>query len=103
MMIHDVISASYRGEYKIEVNFDDGKGGVVDFSKYLKKGGVFSRFKDINFFKNFSLNRELGVLTWQDQIDVAPETLYAEATGTSLPNWMEKKAFSEQDTPRDGE
>jgi len=76
------------------VTFDDGKEGVVDFSKYLDKGGVFSRFKDINFFRNFKINQELGVLTWQDGIDVAPETLYAEATGTSLPNWMEKKRKS---------
>jgi hypothetical protein len=90
-MIHDVVSASYKGEYKIQVTFDDGKKGIVDFSKYLNKGGIFSRFKDINFFKDFSINRELGVLTWRDEIDVAPETLYAEATGTLLPNWMEKK------------
>ena len=90
-MIHDVVSASYKGKYKIQVTFDDGKGGVVDFSKYLSKGGVFSRFKDINFFKDFSINRELGVLTWKDGIDVAPETLYADATRTSLPSWMEKK------------
>ncbi len=90
-MIHDVVSASYKGEYKIEVTFDDGNRGVVDFSKYLDKGGVFARFKDIRFFKNFKINEELGVLTWQGEIDVAPETLYAEATQTSLPNWMEKK------------
>jgi hypothetical protein len=102
MMIHDVVSASYKGEYKIEVTFDDGKGGVVDFSKYLAKGGVFSRFKDINFFRNFKINQELGVLTWQDEIDVAPETLYAEATGTPLPNWVEKKRKPSEDktTPR---
>ena len=90
-MIHDVVSASYKGEYRIEVTFDDGKRGVVDFSKYLDKGGVFDRFKDIRFFKNFKINEELGVLTWQDEIDVAPETLYAEATGTPLPDWAEKK------------
>ena len=90
-MIHDVVSASYKGEYRIEVTFDDGKRGVVDFSKYLDKGGVFARFKDIRFFKNFNINEELGVLTWQDEIDVAPETLYAEATRTPLPDWMEKK------------
>ena len=93
-MIHDVVSASYKGEYKIEVTFDDGKRGVLDFSKYLGKGGVFDRFKDINFFKNFKVNQELGVLTWEDEIDIAPETLYAEATGGSLPNWMEKKRKS---------
>ena len=27
-MIHDVVSASYKGEYKIEVTFDDGKEGL---------------------------------------------------------------------------
>ncbi len=90
-MIHDVVSASYKGEYRIEVTFDDGKRGVVDFSKYLDRGGVFDRFKDIRFFKNFEINQELGVLTWEDEIDIAPETLYAEATGTPLPDWIEKK------------
>ncbi|MGZ3604974.1 MAG: DUF2442 domain-containing protein [Thermodesulfobacteriota bacterium] len=90
-MIHDIVSASYKGGYRIEVTFDDGKRGVVDFSKYLDEGSVFDHFKDIGFFKNFKINEELGVLTWQDEIDVAPETLYAEATRTPLPNWMEKK------------
>lgn len=90
-MIHDVVSASYKGGYRIEVTFDNGKRGIVDFSKYLDKGGVFDRFKDISFFKNFKINEELGVLTWGDEIDVAPETLYAEATQTSLPDWVEKK------------
>ena len=90
-MIHDVVSASYKGEYRIEVTFDDGKRGVVDFSKYLDKKGIFDRFKDIRFFKNFRINEELGVLTWQDEIDVAPETLYAEATRTPLPDWMGKR------------
>jgi len=90
-MMHDVVAASYKGGYKIEVTFDDGNGGVVDFSSYLDRGGVFDRFKDIIFFKNFKINQDLGVLTWQDEIDIAPETLYAEATRTSLPNWMESR------------
>jgi len=34
-MIHDVVSAIYKGEYKIEATFDDGKKGVVAFQKYL--------------------------------------------------------------------
>jgi hypothetical protein len=90
-MLHDIVFASYKGEYRIEVRFDDGKGGIVDFSKYLDKGGVFDRFKDMTFFKNFTINKELGVLTWEGEVDVAPETLYAEATRTRLPNWMEAK------------
>ena len=88
-MLHDVVLATYEGEYKIELTFDDGKKGVVDFSNYLSKGGVFENFKEIEFFRDFSVNDELGTLTWQKEIDIAPEKLYSKATGTSLPNWME--------------
>jgi hypothetical protein len=90
-MTKDVISAQYKGEYRIEVTFEDGATGIVDFSKYLLKGGVFERFRDIEFFKNFKINEELGVLIWGNEIDIAPETLYAEATNTPLPSWMDSK------------
>lgn len=88
-MFKDVISADYKGGYKIEITFEDGATGVVDLSKYLSKGGVFEKFKNMEFFKNFSINKELSVLTWGDQVDIAPETLYAEATSSPLPAWMD--------------
>ena len=88
-MIKDVVSAHYKDGYKIEVTFEDGATGIVDLSKYLLKGGVFEKFRDIEFFKNFKINEDLGVLTWEDEIDIAPETLYAEATNTPLPDWMD--------------
>ena len=97
-MLTDVISANYKGGYKIEVTFEDGATGVVDFSKYLSKGGVFEKFRDIEFFKNFEINEELGVLTWGDEVDIAPETLYAEATNSPLPDWMESKQDSSSNT-----
>ena len=91
-MLHDVINAIYKGDYKIEIEFDDGKKGVMDFSKYLNRGGVFDRFRDIEFFRSFEINRELGIITWQNEIDIAPETLYTEVTGSPLPEWMEVNA-----------
>lgn len=101
-MVPDVVSATYKGKYKIEITFEDGKKGIVDFSKYLHKGGVFERFRDINFFKSFKVNSELGVLSWGDEVDVAPETLYSEATGMVLPNWVkENEAFSKQKAAAD--
>ena len=101
-MAPDVVSATYKGKYKIEIAFEDGKRGIVDFSTYLNKGGVFDRFRDINFFKSFKLNSELGVLTWENEVDIAPETLYSEATGISLPNWMkEDEAFGRQKAAAD--
>jgi hypothetical protein len=89
-MIHDVVRAVYREGYKIEVTFDDGKKGVIDFTKYLRRGDVFKRFKDMDFFRSFVINRELGILTWQNEIDIAPETLYADAIGAPLPDCAKK-------------
>ena len=87
-MLHDVVSAIYQGGYRIKLKFDNGRRGTVDFSKYLEREGVFERFRDLEFFRNFTINKDLGVLTWGDEIDIAPETLYAEATGSGLPAWM---------------
>ena len=87
-MLHDIVAAAYKGGYRIEIIFDDGERGVVDFSPYLRLGGVFERFKDIDFFRGFRVDPELGTLTWNHEIDLAPETLYAQATGAPLPGWM---------------
>ena len=50
-MIHDVISAIYQGGYLIELEFNDGQRGTVDFTKYLERRGVFERFRDLEFFR----------------------------------------------------
>jgi hypothetical protein len=90
-MYIDIISASYNGGYKIELTFENGRSGVVDFTRYIEKGGVFSRLADLGFFKQYKVNRELGTLTWNDEIDVAPEILYSESTGEPLPAWMREE------------
>lgn len=95
-MLRDVVSAVYQGGYLIELEFDDGRRGTVDFAKYLERRGVFERFRDLEFFRSFAVNKELGVLTWGDEIDIAPETLYAEATGTPLPEWMNPERGSRE-------
>ncbi|MFW6044329.1 MAG: DUF2442 domain-containing protein [Planctomycetota bacterium] len=97
-MIHDVVSAEYRDGYRIEIVFENGRRGTVDFSEYLERGGVFERFRDMDFFRNFSVNRELGVLSWDGQVDIAPETLYAQATGEPLPDWMGEEELVPSDT-----
>ena len=87
-MNYDVIAVRYLEGYKLEIDFENGKRGIVDFHSYLKKGGVFNRFSDMQYFKQVQINKELGVLCWPDGVDVAPETLYSEATGEPLPEWV---------------
>lgn len=92
----DLISARLIEGYILELTFENGKSGNVDFSEYLTKGGVFSRFKDKSYFNNFSIHPELKVLTWPGEVDIAPETLYHKATGEPLPEWMTAATVSDK-------
>lgn len=75
-MLVDVTDAKYIDSYRIEVAFEDGSRGIIDFSDYPARGGVFSQFQNIDFFRSFVVSKDLGTLVWGDDIDIAPETLY---------------------------
>jgi hypothetical protein len=87
-MYYSAAKVQYLEGHKLEVTFENGKSGVVDFADYLDKGGVFDRFADLEYFKQAYIDHELGVLCWPDDLDIAPETLYSRATGEPLPAWM---------------
>ena len=86
--MYDVIEVKHIDGYTLELVFENGKKGTYDFSNYAKRGGVFGRFSDPSFFKQYYINKELGVLCWPDGLDIAPETLYHAVTGEPLPSWM---------------
>ena len=92
----DVVEARHVDGYMLELKFENGKTGRFDFSSYAKRGGVFSHFSDIGYFKQFRVNKELGVLCWPDGQDVAPETLYHVATGEALPAWMNEESLTKR-------
>ncbi len=78
-MFFNVTNAVYKGDYRIEIIFANGKSGIVDFDGYSSKGEIFQNFQDIEFFKKFTI--EYGTLCWDNgDIDIAPETLYEKAT-----------------------
>mgnify|MGYP001616092502 CR=1 FL=1 len=88
-MYYDITEIEYVGDYKLKLTFENGKGGIVDFANYIKPGSVYARFSNIEYFKQAYIHPELGVLCWPGDVDVAPETVYHEATGEPLPTWME--------------
>ncbi len=93
-MYWDITDAEYEAEYRIRVRFRDGNSGVVDLKPLIEKGGVFSALRDMEAFRAFSVDPEWHVLSWEDgRIDVAPETIYEEATGENvLPLVAESRA-----------
>lgn len=75
-MLIDVISAEHNGGYNIMLTFENGEKGMVDFTEYTKKGGVFNILNDIDYFLKFYVNKELGTICWPNGLDIAPDTLY---------------------------
>ena len=89
--MYDIVKAKYLKDYEIELTFENGKAGIADLAEYSEWGGVFSGFKDIEYFQQFRINEELGVLCWPNGEDIAPETIYSMATGEPLPDWVEEE------------
>lgn len=83
-MILDVISVRHLRDYELELEFEDSAKGNVDFSQYRSRVGVFCKFNDMEYFKNFSIDKELGVISWENGVDIAPETLYSKAVGKAI-------------------
>src|SRR5437868_306335 len=80
-MYWSVKSAKYVDGYRIAITFADGKSGIVDLEKRLRRGPVFKRLLNVKIFQQFQINPDFGVLCWGDDLDIAPETLYEEISG----------------------
>ncbi len=84
----DVVEAKYINDYIIEFRFSDNSSGKVDFAEYKNRQGLFSSLNDINYFKKFKIDNELATITWDNGLDIAPDTLYFKATG-KVPDGLE--------------
>jgi hypothetical protein len=81
-MNYDVVQAEYVEGYRLKLVFADGSSGEVDFLPFIEKGGVFVTLRNVEQFKSFSIDPDWNTITWNDgELDMAPETLYFEATG----------------------
>ncbi len=74
----DVVEARYVGGHTVWLRFEDGTEGEVDLSRELK-GPVFAPLRDIEYFKQFSVNPDIGTIVWPNGADFAPEFLYEKA------------------------
>jgi len=65
--------------YCLHLVFDDGVSGTVDLSGFVGKG-VFALWRDYRAFEQVRIGSS-GELTWNDQIDLCPDSLYLRVTG----------------------
>src|SRR5439155_21443668 len=70
-----VTEARYLGDYKIWLEFNDGRKGVVDLADDLY-GEEMEPLRDRDRFAQFYLDYGLASIAWLDGQDFTPEFLY---------------------------
>src|SRR5688572_9148293 len=75
-MHYDVVDARYVRDYVVWLRFRDGRAGEIDLAPALR-GPVFEPLKDVDSFRQLFVHPEFGTLAWSNDVDLAPETLYA--------------------------
>ncbi len=74
-MIAHVTEVAVVGDHRLWLRFDDGVEGEIDMETRRWRG-VFEPLADPAFFRQVSLDTELGTIVWPNGADIAPETLH---------------------------
>lgn len=88
-----VQSARHVGDYKLRLRFTDGSRGTVDLESTLKRIKALRPLLDAERFAEVFVDH--GTVCWPGDLDLAPETLYAEAHGLPVPKSFEDVAQNE--------
>ena len=76
-MLLDVIDFEILSDYKVKLVFENNEQKIFDVSKiYHQK--PFEVLQDYHYFKQARI--VYGTLSWPNEIDIAPETLYLGST-----------------------
>jgi len=70
-----VISVDPIEDYKLRIEFSDGRKGIFDVSPYIDKG-VFIELKDKTYFR--SVRAAFGGIMWPHEQDFSAETIECE-------------------------
>ena len=85
-MFPRVTQVEHVTEYLLAITFADGQTVEMDFAdRVVGRGGVFEPLEDVVFFARVSVDSEAGTLVWPNDVDLDPDVLYSEATGTPIP------------------
>ena len=70
------IDARYLHDYELLITFSNGEKRVYDGQEDITQG-IFIQLKNKTLFAHARIER--GTVVWNDELDIAPEALYAES------------------------
>jgi hypothetical protein len=74
-----IVKVEVLENYRLNLVFSDGIQGVADLARLAGKG-IFSLWDDYSEFQKVQIG-DAGELTWGDQIDLCPDSLFMELSG----------------------
>ncbi len=84
-MFPRVVRARHVGEYRLELSFNDGTTGELDFrGRVVGRGGVFVPLESLTFFSQVAVDPEAGTIFWPNGVDFCPDVLYSLVTGRPI-------------------
>lgn len=69
------------GNYELQIVFSNQEVRLFDVKPYLDKG-IFEELKDISLFNSAKVFN--GTVTWNNELDFCPDTLYLESKWQSV-------------------
>ena len=85
MFLIDVTQVKALPNRTLDLTFDNGFHGIVDMDRIVKNyTDVFAPLLQDDYFKQVSVNTELGTVVWPNGADLCPDVLYSQATGIPI-------------------
>lgn len=70
----------------LRLTFSNGEVAELDLGPSIRgRGGVFTPLEDVEYFAQVMVDPEARTLVWPNGVDLDPDVLYSESTGTPLP------------------
>ena len=88
-----IVGAEARPGYVLWVRFEDDAKGEVDLSHLVGKG-VFQQWADPSEFEKVFVDPETGTVAWPGGIDLCPDSLHEDVTGTTNDRLRREYDFS---------
>ena len=76
---YHVTDAQALERYRLRLTFEDRTEATVDLADLVARGGVYRPLKDPDYFNRARLDTDAGTVVWPNDVDMAPEELYARA------------------------
>jgi hypothetical protein len=88
IMIAKPVEVKALNDYSIFVEFADGMQGVVDL-KHLANKGIFCNWDKNNLFSQVHIDN-YGAITWSEEIDICPDSIYLQLKGITFEQWKQQ-------------